>query len=154
VRGVAVASDVRRDAAASVAVVFDRLFATIDEDLRPRWSTVPPSEGGPAVSDDVVHVAGRSGATSVARVWVHSTSGAAPYDISLRMTDLVGPNGERLRGSAGKFDPPTLWIPPESTLPVTLHVAVPLWLSSGLYSGRIVSANPGAEVAVHLVVAR
>lgn len=142
-------SDIQRQAGTIATAVFDRLLASVGEDLRPRWRAEPSP--GPAQDDEAVLLEAGPGTVAKGRIWLHNTSGTALLRVRLSLTELVGTRG-RLDGSTATIRPARVDVPAEDSAPVVIRVPVPPDTAPGMYHGQVRSECPPAEVAVRLVV--
>jgi hypothetical protein len=142
-------SSVRRQAAATAAAVFDRLLASVDDDLRPRWrvdrARVKDSE------DETILLEADPGAVADGRIWLHNTSRTELVGVRLFVTELAGTGG-RLDGSTATVWPSPVDVAANDSASVAIQVPIPPQTPPGVYLGRVRCWHPPADVAVRLVV--
>jgi hypothetical protein len=98
-------------------------------------------------------LAGRSGATLSAPVWIHNSTDALISGVALRLTDLTAPGGALISGALAAFLPDRTDIQPRGSAESQLSLAIPADAAAATYHGHLLaSALPASALAVRLEV--
>jgi hypothetical protein len=100
-------------------------------------------------------LAGRSGATISAPVWIHNSTDTALSGVELHLTDLTAPSGARISGAVAAFLPDRADIRPRGSAEWQISLAIPADAEPTAYHGHLLaSALPAAALAVRVEVRR
>ena len=104
-------------------------------------------------ASDAVSLAGPAGASCVGELWVHNVADSERTPPAFRCTGLTSFEGDRIAGSAVRFDLDRGPLNGQSSRKVYVVVAVPGSTTPGMYHGQILSeASPNAAVALRVDV--
>lgn len=96
---------------------------------------------------------GAAGARATTTVWIHSAAGEPAREISLRLTDLQSPPGDRIEGAAARFVPASLRVAGGESASSILTLAIAPEAVAGMYFGHVLAAGlPAGALALTLVV--